>query len=109
MILRIDATTITDADTFHAVFAAAFGFPAYYGRNLDAWIDCLTYLDDPASGMTTVHVLPGEILTLVLDHAEEFRGRCPALFSAFLECSAFVNWRRIELGQPPVLAVAAGG
>lgn len=109
MIVRIDAAKITDADSFHSAFAAAFGFPEYYGRNLDAWIDCLTCLDDPSSGMTTVNVLPGQTLTLILEHAEDLRGRCPDLFSAFLECSAFVNWRRVEVGQNPVLAVAANG
>ena len=59
MMLRIDATEIVDASTFHSVFATAFGFPPYYGRNMDAWIDCLTFLDDPSSGMTSVHVAPG--------------------------------------------------
>lgn len=109
MIVRIDAAKITDADSFHSEFAAAFGFPASYGRNLDAWVDCLTFLDDPSSGMTTVNVLPGQTLTLVLEHADGFKGRCPDLFTAFLECSAFVNWRRVEAGQAPVLAVAAYG
>jgi RNAse (barnase) inhibitor barstar len=109
MIVRIDAAKITDADSFHSEFATAFGFPAYYGRNLDAWVDCLTCLDDPTAGMTKVNVLPGQILTLVLENADGFKGRCPDLFTAFLECSAFVNWRRVEVGQAPVLALAADG
>ena len=104
--LRIDANEITDRDTFHAVFASAFGFPEFYGRNMDAWIDCLTHLDEPDSGMTSVHVAPGQCLSLVIDHAAELKSRCPELFGALVECTAFVNWRRVEAGGDPVLALA---
>jgi hypothetical protein len=104
--VRIDASNIVDWDTFHGVFASAFGFPAFYGRNMNAWIDCLTDLDDPEAGMTTVHVGSGECLSLVIDQAQDFRIRCPELFSRLMECAAFVNWRRIGMGRPPVLALA---
>jgi RNAse (barnase) inhibitor barstar len=104
--VRIDAAKITDEASFHTVFALAFGFPEFYGRNMDAWIDCLSYLDDPEAGMTTVHVQPGQCLSLVIDHAAELKTRCPELFSALVECTAFVNWRRIEIGGAPVLALA---
>jgi hypothetical protein len=41
---------IGDADSFHDVSAATFGFPAFYGHNVNAWIDCLTNLDGPDAG-----------------------------------------------------------
>lgn len=47
MIVRIDARRIVDLDSFHDVFAEAFGFFGGYGRNMDAWIDCMSSLDDP--------------------------------------------------------------
>ncbi|MBN8224304.1 MAG: barstar family protein [Xanthomonadales bacterium] len=104
--MRIDANNIVDVDSFHSVFAEAFGFPPFYGCNMDAWIDCLSDLDDSSSGMTTVHVDPGKTLSLVIEHAQDFKVRCPDLFSALVECAAFVNWRRIESGQAPVLTLA---
>ena len=104
--VRIDATEITDTNSFHTVFASALGFPEFYGRNMDAWIDCLTYLDDPEAAMTNVHVQPGQCLSLVVDHAAELKTRCPELFFSLVECSAFVNWRRVEAGGQPVLALA---
>ena len=104
--VRIDANSIVDVESFHAVFAAAFGFPSFYGRNMNAWIDCVSDLDDPGSGMTTVHVESGQTLSLVIEHAQDFKIRCPDLFSALVECAAFVNWRRVEAGQPPILALA---
>jgi len=104
--VRIDANSIVDVDSFHTVFASAFGFPDFYGRNMNAWIDCLSYLDDPGAGMTTVHVTPGHSLPLVIDNAQDFKARCPELFADLVECAAFVNWRCIEAGDPPVLALA---
>ncbi|WP_206361205.1 barstar family protein, partial [Pseudomonas viridiflava] len=38
-----DANLISDWQTFHNVFAEQFGFPVFYGRNMDAWVDCLSY------------------------------------------------------------------
>ncbi|MCC8679998.1 barstar family protein [Xanthomonas vesicatoria] len=104
--MRIDASNIVDADSFHSVFAAAMGFPAFYGRNMNAWIDCLSYLDDPDAGMTSIHVQPGLTLTLVIDNAADFKARCPELFAALTECAALVNWRCVEAGTAPVLSLA---
>ncbi len=105
VVIRINADKITDFQTFHAVFAEAFGFPDFYGENMNAWIDCLTSLDQPNDGMTTIHVSPGQTLTLVIDNAKLFKERCPDVFITFVECSAFVNWRRIEVGEVAVLTL----
>jgi hypothetical protein len=106
MTVRVDGRRITDWDSFHAVFAEAFGFPAFYGRNLNAWIDCMTSLDVPGDGMTTVHTPPGGVAVLHLEHADDLARRRPALYDAIVECTAAVNLRRIEMGQPAVLALA---
>lgn len=45
-VVTVDAARIVDWSSFHDVFAEAFGFPGWYGRNLDAWIDLFTYMDD---------------------------------------------------------------
>jgi RNAse (barnase) inhibitor barstar len=105
-IVRIDADAIVDWASFHDVFAQSLGFPGFYGRNLNAWIDCMTYVDDVDAGMTTVHVASGQVLTLVIENAAAFRARCPGQFAALVEDAAFVNWRRIAQGQPAVLALA---
>ena len=54
-------------------------------------------------------VRPGELLTLRLDDATDFDVRCPEQFAALVECTAFVNHRRMEQGQPPVLALLISG
>jgi hypothetical protein len=75
---------------------------------MNAWVDCMTYLDADA-GMTSVKVGRGELLVLQVDRAFELRKRCPEQYDALIECSAFVNYRRIELGEPPVLALLLSG
>lgn len=106
MEVRIDTRRILDEASFHSVFAEAFGFPDFYGRNMNAWVDCMTCLDDPEAALSTVHVTPGEVVSLVMEYADEWKKRCPKEFADLLECCAFVNWRRIERGYPPVLALA---
>jgi RNAse (barnase) inhibitor barstar len=79
--VTIDAARITDRGSFHDAFSVAFAFPGYYGRNMDAWIDCMS--DEIA----------GNIILLDVTHAESFKTRLPDLFDALVKCSAFVNQR----------------
>ena len=100
---------ITDWETFHDVFAGVLGFPSFYGRNMNAWIDCMTSADDPDAQMMTITVQPGELLTLQIDNASDFASRCPELFKALIECVAFVNHRRVDFGETPVLSLLISG
>jgi hypothetical protein len=106
VIVRIDTTKIRDWASFHEVFSEAFGFPDFYGRNMDAWIDCMTSLDDPAAGMSRIHVPEGGVVTLQLNGINGFAERCPEQYRAVVDCCAFVNWRRLEVGEPAVLALS---
>ena len=106
VIVRIDTRRIRDWDTFHEVCAEALGFPSYYGRNMNAWIDCMSYLNDPEVVDTSVKAKPGEVVTIQLDYVDDFAERCPELYGALVESSAFVNWRQIALGRGPVLALS---
>ena len=40
--VTIELSEIRDRESFHSVFAEAMGFPAGYGRNLNAWVDSMT-------------------------------------------------------------------
>jgi len=106
VLVEIDASRITDWTTFHDVFAGAFGFPGFYGRNMNAWIDCMTSLDAPEDGLSTVHCAPGAVVTISVNEVASFASRCPEQYGALIDCAAFVNWRRIEQGDGPVLALA---
>jgi len=103
---RFPCGEILDGETFHATFARVMGFPDFYGKNMNAWVDCLTYLDEPGDGMSNVVLYQGDILTLQLDEARAFRARCPEQFDALVASAAFVNHRRIGLGLRPVIALS---
>ena len=96
-----DTTKICDWASFHDVFSETFGFPDFYGRNMDAWIDCMTNLDDPAAGMSKIHAPEGGVLTLQLDGVDGFAERCPEQYRAVVDCCAFVNWRRMKSVNGP--------
>ena len=104
-IVTIPTQSIKDWETFHSIFQKVLGFPSFYGKNMDAWIDCMTYIDDPSAGMTTITIDKGDIMILKMIDAADFKKRCPDEFNDLLECSAFVNYRRIEIGEAPVLSL----
>ena len=64
-----------------------FGFPNFYGNNMNAWIDCLTSLDAPEDGMTKIHCEPGAVVSLQLENVKDFERRCPDQYKALIECS----------------------
>src|SRR5262245_40122190 len=102
----INGAAIRDWASFHDVFAAALGFPAFYRRNMNAWIDCLPSAADADAGMVAVPVPAGAVLTIQIDNVSEFAATCPEQYGAVVECTAFVNWRRLERGYGPVLALS---
>ena len=104
--VQIDGSRIKDWASFHDQFAELLGFPGFYGRNMDAWDDCMTSLDASEDGLSLVHIAPGDVLVLCVSGATELKKRCPEIYDALVECSAFVNWRRIQKGEPAVLALS---
>jgi hypothetical protein len=66
-------------------------------------IDCMTSLDDE---FNRVRVEPGELLTLELEGMKDLKQRCPEQYDALIECAAFVNWRRREMGGQPILVMS---
>jgi hypothetical protein len=107
--VTIPVERLTDWPSFHDTFQRELGFPDFYGRNMDAWIDCMTSVDTPSDGLTAVNVQPGEVLALRIDGPFEFRRRCPEQYDALIECTAFVNYRRVSNFEPPVLALLLVG
>ena len=94
--LHIDARRIVDSASFHQTLAEACRFPKTYGKNLDALVDCLGDLKS-----TT-----GQITTLAVDHIDDLITKHLDLYLALVEAVAFVNWRRLAKGEPPLLTLA---
>jgi len=103
--IRVETAGIRDEASFHRVFSEVMGFPTTYGKNMSSWIDCMSFLDDGSSGMTTCSVMPGELFYLEVADTRDFQRRVPQVFKGFMEAAATVNARRIEGDEPPVLAL----
>ena len=90
--VRLDTKLITDWASFHLVCKEVFGFPDFYGKNMNAWIDCMSCLsvDD---GFVQITLSENEILMIEVTETESFNSRLPEIFDALAECSAFVNQR----------------
>lgn len=104
LVVDLDGAAMTTAAGFHAELARGLGLPSWYGANLDALIDCLTDLDAPAAGLSTVHAPPGGLVVLAIAGAEAIPD---ALATALADAVAAVNYRRRERGLPAVVAIAA--
>jgi RNAse (barnase) inhibitor barstar len=103
--VRIDTGQIRDWDSFHDVFADALGFPSFYGRSLDAWMDCMVDPDED-DGMKGVVGSVGDPVVLVLSDGRSFKQRCPHQWTGIVEVVASLNLGRVENGKPPLLVLA---
>ena len=98
----LEGERITDWPSFHAHCRAVFGFPDFYGANMDAWIDCLTYLYE-GDGMSNIVLAREESLSIQLRGTGDLAARQPEILHALVECTAFVNRRYLDAGQLPPL------
>jgi RNAse (barnase) inhibitor barstar len=98
-IIDINTLEIEDWESFHAYFSKKFYFPEYYGYNMDAWIDCMSHLDD-SDGIifSKLSLKTNDSIVLNLLDIDSFISRVPDIYNALIECSAFLNYRRIEDG-----------
>ncbi|RQR32578.1 MULTISPECIES: barstar family protein [Burkholderia] len=91
----VDGKALGDWAKFHDYFASEFGFPGYYGRNMDAWNDCMSD-----------YCYEHGIVSLRIDDAGALKDRNPEIFAALVECSAFINWRATKEGGDPLIVLS---
>ncbi len=108
-IVAIPTNRIKDWSSFHDVFREMFGFPDFYGSNMNAWVDCMSSLDVPDDGLTQFSVQVGGVVILCIGNAPDFQSRCPEQYDALIEGASFVNYRRSEIGSAPVVALMLSG
>lgn len=100
--IRLNGANITDWATFHGVCKIAFGFPDFYGANMDAWIDCMSYLRDE-EGMTNFRLGPDEMLRIEVENSELMRKQAPAILTELTFCVDIINERYEDYGEKPAL------
>ncbi len=102
--VRLESEKIIDWATFHSTCKEVMGFPDFYGNNMNAWIDCLTYLDE-GDGMSKFELAENEILQIEITNTEQFKSNNSEIFDALIKCSAFVNRRYVDGNSTPKLAL----
>ena len=102
--VTLETEQIYDWGTFHNQSAKAFGFPVFYGKNMNAWIDCLTYLPD-GDGMSQFTLAPSEKLFIRLTNFREFSKAQTEICLEFLDCIASINQRYIANEDIPRLVI----
>jgi RNAse (barnase) inhibitor barstar len=99
MKVRLNGSAIHDHASLHRECQRVLGFPDFYGQNWNAWIDCMSDIDDPSAGMSTIHVGEGERLEIELTETTKLWQRCPDVVQALAECTAAVNERFVSSGR----------
>lgn len=101
---RLNGMEIRNWQDFHRESQSAFGFPGFYGRNMDAWIDCLSTLRD-GDRMSQFTLGPDEALDVEVLYADILRRQAPEILDALIDCVAAVNERYTENGEKPALSL----
>lgn len=99
--VQLDGLRMLDWPSFHTESQAKFGFPEFYGRNMDAWVDCLSGVRD--DGMSSFALAPEESLLIEVLHSEALRSRAPDILEALQECTEAVNESYAEDEETPPL------
>lgn len=102
---RLDGALITDWDSFHTQCAAVFGFPDFYGRNMNAWVDCLSYLRDD-DGMSKFVLREGEMLTIEILHSAQLHQMQPDMLAELQFCVDMINDRCADYDEAATLKLA---
>jgi hypothetical protein len=108
--VRLDGSRIDGWNAFHDASRAAFGFPEFYGRNMDAWIDCLSGLrdgdrDGDGDRMSAFTLGPEQVLEIEVGDTDLLRQRAPHILQALQDGVDEVNLLCAEQGEKPALVL----
>ena len=89
----IDGAHIVDWDSFHDEFQSKMGFFDGYGRNTNAWIDCMTdmFTNGGYQGLTKFNLYDGDRFTLTVVNSETWKAQSPETFEAFIDYCIWSN------------------
>lgn len=101
-IVHLDGEKIHTWDDFHHESKHQFGFPSYYGNNLDAWVDCLSYLRD-SDNMTKFKLKPYEKISIEINHSAALKKHIPELIDEISYCVTMLNEHYEDYEEAPAL------
>ena len=98
-VLNLDLSKVKSWDSFHEMFKSELGFPDFYGRNMNAWIDCMGDIHEKTD-MINLFLPYDTGLTLRFTHSRFFKLKHPKIYRTLKDCTAFVNKEHIEHDHP---------
>lgn len=111
-VIEIDGRDLVGWPGFHDCFARTLGFPSYYGRNLDAWVDMMEEALEAGPEGKQID----RTVTLRVSHWQSLQDHGPAQAKALIAAIAAVNERVVdaravnkragEAGETALLALA---
>ena len=88
--VELDFSTIKEVDELYQTLAEKFGFPAGYGKNVDAIIDCLFGLRYPEEGMTKLSI---DTTEKIIIQTKNISGAQQNLRDTLIFIVEFVNYK----------------
>jgi RNAse (barnase) inhibitor barstar len=88
--ISVNGATIVNWPSFHDEFSRAFRFFDGYGRNRDAWIDCMTDLHGP-NALSSLRLPAGEQIEIVLNDSATMVKSYPEIFAELLRLVRYAN------------------
>ena len=101
----INGSQVKDWDSFHREFQDRMGFFDDYGKNNNAWLDCMTdmYTNGEYQSLTKFNLDDGDRFILRISNAEQWKNISPETFYAFIDLCVFANEERthflLDLGK----------
>ncbi len=88
--ISVNGASIVNWPSFHDEFSRAFRFFDGYGRNRDAWIDCMTNLHGPKA-TSGLRLPTGASIEIVLNDSATVAKSYPEIFAELLRLVRYAN------------------
>jgi RNAse (barnase) inhibitor barstar len=105
-VIELDFSQVRSTRALHELLSKTFGFPAFYGANANALIDCLSSLRLPEDQMTGWTLAPLEVLVI---HVRNLFSAPREVWNDFLVAMGAVNAKCDQMGQPPMICLMLRG
>ncbi|WP_228351000.1 MULTISPECIES: barstar family protein [Limnobaculum] len=86
----LNLSDINDIDSLYKELALLFGFPDFFGRNVDAVIDCIFGVRYPEEGMTKINISKDGCLALKI---KNFSNAPDIVKETIISIIEFVNYK----------------
>ena len=99
--LELDFTEIDNLEKMHNLLMNIFGFPVFYGKNVNALIDCLSDLRVQGEKGETLCDFKIKTEEIIILNCKNFSYKSSIIQNHFITAIESINKREIEIGNIP--------